>query len=137
LGGLVVFARQVCARQICFSGREVGEECRGHSCCEVLEDAHGPRSITVAEMNHREVEGAEAPPGHDFNKFSFAQQLGLNDGGKVTDACSCEQGCCQTFVLVDREVGLEGESFLILSVCVGKVPDVLRSPERESEKAVA
>jgi hypothetical protein len=41
--------------------------------------------VAGAEMDEREIEGLEAPVGHDLDELAFANEFGSHDGRKLAD----------------------------------------------------
>src|SRR5216684_3453860 len=115
-----------------FSSWKYGEERRRHLGREFLEHAHGPRDVTVAQMNQPEMEIAEMPIRHDLDEPAVAQQLRLHQRRKVANASAREQRGRQARVVVHREERLERQCFLFLSVRVSEVPGISGRPKRES-----
>jgi hypothetical protein len=90
--------------------------------------------MTVAEMNHRKIEAAEAPLWHNLDEPPVAQQIRLHHRRKVADAGAREQCVRKASVIVHREIRFERQSFFVPSVRINKAPAVFGLPMREREQ---
>ena len=118
------------------SSRKLRKKGWRHLRGEFFEQAQRPRHVPVAEMNDREVEGAEAPLRHDLDEPTVADVLGLHHRGKVTDSAARQQCGRKAGVVVHREVGVKRQRFLVLSIYMSKAPASLGLPMRKREQSV-
>jgi hypothetical protein len=58
-------------------------------------------------MDRREIEGVEAPLGHNLDQASVAQQLGLHNRRKFAETRARQQGVRNAVVVINREVWFE------------------------------
>ena len=84
--------------------------------------------MAVAEKNEREIEGAEAPVGHDLDEAPVTHELRLDNRWQLADARTGHESRCQAGKVVHREVRLERNSLLVLSVDVEQGPTAFRFP---------
>src|SRR5882762_5881145 len=116
------------------SSRKSWEEGRRHLRREFLEYTHGPRDVTIAKMDHPEMEDGEVPSRHHLDEPPVAQQLRLHQRRKVANAGARQQRGRKASVVVHREKRLECQCLLFfLSVRLSKVPAILGRPKRERE----
>ena len=104
--------------------------------CEFLKQPHRTRYVAAAQMHDRQVECANVPLGHDFNKSPVADQLGLHDRREIANAQTAQQSGREASVVVYRKIRFERQRFLIFSVLMPKGPAVVWSPMREREQFV-
>src|SRR6266404_9963200 len=71
------------------SSRKRWEERRRHLRREFLEHTHGPRDVTIAKMDHAEMEDGEAPSRHDLDEPPVAQQFRLHQRPMVEQILGC------------------------------------------------
>src|SRR5262249_206667 len=63
-----------------YSVRKVRKQRPCHLRCEILEQSEWPWQMAVAEKNEREIEGAEAPVGHDLDEMPVTHEFRLDNG---------------------------------------------------------
>src|SRR6266851_542247 len=115
------------------SSRKGWEERRRHLRREFLEYTHGPRDVTIAKMDHPEMEDGEVPSRHDLDEPPVAQQFRLHQRRKVANAGARQQRGRKASVVVHREERPERQCLLFLSVRLSEVPAILGRPKRERE----
>src|SRR6266478_7533022 len=106
------------------------KECWCHLRREFLKQANGPREVTIAQMDHPEMEAAEAPLWHDLDESAVAQQLRLHQRRKVANAGTRDQRGRKASVVIHREERLERQRLLFLSVRMSEVPGIHGRPKR-------
>ena len=110
------------------------EKTRRHLGGKVLEDANGSGDETVAKMTQGQVEYRKVPFRHHLNQPSRSQELRLNNGRKIADACAGKQRGREAVIFVDRQIRFECSRGLVFSARVNETPGVLRPPEREGQQ---
>ena len=84
--------------------------------------------MPIADMNDRQIEGAETPIGHHLDQSTFSHEAGVDNRWKVPDSAACRQGDCQTRKVVHREVRLKNQRFFVIPKLVHEGPAIFGLP---------